>query len=152
MACARAHSMLKIRSEQIAAFKPVAEDGFVRRVAEHVRARHPRAVVRLPERLTVAGRLEDDALLALVRGGVARARRYGMEAESALAAFVVTMFLTAPNFDEHPLIRRVLADDKIPPDRKIDRLLQSVTARNLKVVKDTYNPAAWHEETGEGTP
>ena len=144
--------MLKIRSGQIEAFNPVAEADFVRRVAEHVRARHPRAAVRLPGRLTVAGRLEDATLLALVRGGVARARRYGVEAESALAAFVVTMFLTAPNFDEHPLIRRVLADDKITPDRKIDQLLQSITARNLKVVKDTYNPAAWNEETGGGTP
>jgi hypothetical protein len=142
--------MLKIRSEQMAAFKPVAEDGFVRRVAEHVGARHPRAVVRLPERQTVVARLEDETLRALVRGGVARARRYGMEAESALAAFVVTMFLTAPNFDEHPLIRRVLADDKIPPDGKIGQLLQSITAKNLKVVKDTYNPAAWQEETVEG--
>ncbi|HEX7175240.1 MAG TPA: hypothetical protein VF240_08155 [Pyrinomonadaceae bacterium] len=142
--------MLKIRSEQFEAFKPVAEDGFVRRLAEHVRARHPRVVVRLPERLTVAGRLDDETLRALVRGGVARARRYGMEAESALAAFVVTMFLTAPNFDEHPLIRRVLADDKIPPDGKIDQLLQSVTAKNLKVVKDTYNPAAWHEASEGG--
>lgn len=142
--------MLKIRSEQIEAFKPVAEDGFVRRVAEHVRARHPRAVVRLPERLTVAGRLEDDTLLALVRGGVARARRYGVEAKSAIAAFVVTMFLTAPNFDEHPLIRRVLADDKLSPDRKIDHLLQSITAMNLKVVRDAYDPAAWSEETGGG--
>jgi hypothetical protein len=144
--------MLKIRSEQMAAFKPVAEDGFVRRVAEHVRVRHPRAVVRLPERQTVVARLEDETLRALVRGGVARARRYGLEAESALAAFVVTMFLTAPNFDEHPLIRRVLADDKIPPDGKIGQLLQSVTAKNLKVVKDTYSPAAWQEETVEGAP
>ena len=144
--------MLKIRSEQIAAFKPVAEDGFVRRVAAHVRAKHPRVAVRLPERLTVAGRLEDETLHALVRGGVARARRYGMEAEAALAAFVVTMFLTAPNFDEHPLIRRVLADDKIPPDGKVGQLLQSVTAKNLQVVKDTYNPAAWYEEPRRNTP
>jgi hypothetical protein len=117
-----------------------------------LRAKHPRVVVRLPERATVVARLEDETMLALVRGGVARARRYGMEAESALAAFVVTMFLTAPNFDEHPLIRRVLADDKIQPDAKMGRLLQSVTARNLQVVKDTYDPAAWQEGTGRDTP
>ena len=142
--------MLKIRSEQIEAFKPVAEAAFLRRVAEHLMARHAGAVVRLSDRATTVKRLDDETLLTLVRGAVGRARGYGLRGESALAAFVVTMFLTSPNFDEHPLVRRALTDKNVPPDAKMARLLQTITAKNLKVVKDSYDPSAWQPEGAGG--
>jgi hypothetical protein len=142
--------MFKIRQEQFDVFKPVAEEAFTRRLASFVRERHPRAVVRLPDKTTAVRHLDDETLNGLVRVGIARARSYGLESESSLAAFVVTMFLMAPNFDAHPLVRRVLKDEKVKEDAKFNRLLQAVSAGNLKVVKDAYDPQAWRGEAEGG--
>lgn len=143
--------MLTIRQEQFDAFQPVADDSFARRLAEFLKSRHPRAVVRRPAaQASVVGRLGERELLELVRAGIARARRYGLRNESSLAAFVTLMFLTAPNFDEHPLVRRVLAGDQAPPESKMERLLSNVNADNLRVVKQAYDPDAWRRVEGAG--
>ena len=138
--------MLVIRQEQFDAFKPAADESFERRLAGHLGEKHPGAAVRLPARTTVLGRLDEATLRGLIRAGVARARGYGLTSESGIASYVVTMFLVAPNFDEHPLVRRALRDKKAPPDSRVDRMLESVTAQNLRAIRAGYRPEAWHEE------
>jgi hypothetical protein len=79
----------------------------------------------------------------MVRNGIARARRYGMNWESSLTAFVVLMFVAAPNFDEHPLIQRILRDDGAAPNERIDRLWEKTSEANWKTVEQDYDASAW---------
>ncbi|MGH9760485.1 MAG: hypothetical protein ACREDR_37500, partial [Blastocatellia bacterium] len=104
---------LKIRPEQVDAFQEVADAAFVRRVVEHLRERHPSAIVRISSGTVKVEQIQDDVIRKMVESGVARARGYGMTWESSIASFVVLMFLTAPNFDKHPLIERVLKDEQV---------------------------------------
>ena len=105
--------MLKIRREQFEVFQPVAEAAFVRRVVEHLRDNHADAVVQLPNEVILVKQIADERLRRLAKDAIARARGYGMDWESTVTAFVVLMFVAAPNFDEHPLIQRVLKDERV---------------------------------------
>ena len=136
--------MLKIRPEQIRAFQPVADAEFVERLAVHVRAEHADAPVFLPEGETTVGLLTDERLHEMVRRGVERARSYGITWESTLGAFVTIMFVAAPNFDEHPLIRRVLSDEKVDANARVERLWELTTEENWEVVAQNYDASAWH--------
>ncbi|MGH9900505.1 MAG: hypothetical protein ACRD68_01560 [Pyrinomonadaceae bacterium] len=138
--------MLTIREEQMRAFRPAADVVFAKRVATSVRANHGDASVRLPAGTFTVRRLPEETLRRLVRGGIARAREYELSHESALAAFVVLMFETAPNFDRHPVIRRILTDENVPPNSRVDRLLEEVTEQNWEAVKQSYDAGAWAPE------
>ncbi len=142
--------MLKIRSQQFEVFKPVADEAFARRVAEYLQQKHPNAAVRLPKGLSVVRRLPEKTLLEMIRGGVGRARKYDMTFESTLTAYVVVMFLAAPNFDAHPLIRRALTDEKVAPDSRIEHLWQRISGQNWETVKKNYDPGAWQLQSAGG--
>src|SRR5262249_34777664 len=105
--------MLKIRPEQMKAFQPVAESAFIRRVVEHLHDHHSGTVIQLPAEVVPLKQVSDEKLCAMVQAGIARARGYGMDWEASITAFVVTMFVAAPNFDKHPLIQRVLNDERV---------------------------------------
>lgn len=135
--------MLKIRPAQLQAFQQVAEAAFVGRVVAHLRAHHAGAVVRLPSGETTVAALPDDTLRELVAGGLTRARRYGIEWESNLTAFVVLMFTAAPNFDAHPIIQHVLTNPQTPPESRIDRLWEDTTEENWEAAEAAYDVNAW---------
>ena len=80
----------------------------------------------------------------MVRCGVGQARSYGMTWESSLAAFVVLMFEVAPNFEEHPLIRRVLQLPSVPPDSRIEELWKRTLDVHWQAARQNYDPDAWH--------
>ena len=141
--------MLKIRAEQFDAFKDVAEAAFVRRVAGHLRHKHGDALVQLPNQVCTVKQLPEDILIDMVRKGIARARGYDVIWESTLTAFVAIMFVAAPNFDEHPLIQRVLKDDAIPPESRIDQLWDRTTDQNWEAVAQNYDVDAWQREPKE---
>lgn len=131
---------MQIRAEQLEAFRPRADELLAARVVEHLRENHPEEV----------GRLPDDVLAEMVSNGLARARRYGLTLESSLTAFVVLMFVVAPNFDEHPLIRHVLTDESEPPDRRVDALAERISEANWEEAERRYDPGAWFPELSEG--
>ena len=135
--------MLKIRPSQFEAFRDVADAAFARRVAAHLRENNAEDVVKLPSGELALDELDDETLLRLVRAGVERARAYGMESESSLTAFVVLTFAVAPNFDAHPLIRRVLEDASIAPDLRLSELWGRTNEENWQAAADAYDPAAW---------
>ncbi len=135
--------MLTIRPEQMEAFKATAEAAFVRRVASYLRAKHGEVIVELPSATLAVKQISDERLCEIVRKGVERAREYGMTWESTLTAFVVLMFVTAPNFDDHPLIQRAMKDESIPPDSRIDQLWERTTDQNWEAVERSYDPQAW---------
>jgi non-ribosomal peptide synthetase component F len=138
------HSGLQIRSEQMKAFQPVADANFVKRLVAQLRDEHAETAVVLSDRASTVEKLPDEVLRELVAAGIARARTYGLSHESALAAFVAIMFEAAPNFDRHPLIQRLLNDEKTPPDARIDLLLEEATEENWQAVKKSYDPRSWN--------
>lgn len=141
--------MLTIRHEQIEAFREVAEAAFERRVAAYVREEHGEEPVALASGERALRELDEEALLRLVRRGIARARSHGMTWESTVTAFVVLMFTVAPNFDSHPLIRRALRDPSVEPDLRLEEIWDKVTAENWEAARASYDAAAW-DSAGEG--
>ncbi|HKP85579.1 MAG TPA: hypothetical protein VJZ26_05765 [Blastocatellia bacterium] len=141
--------MLKIRAEQFEVFQPVAESAFVRRVAEHLRDNHADVMVRLPNEVILVKQISDDRLRGMAKEGMARAREYGMDWESAVTAFVVLMFVAAPNFDKHPLIQRILRDERTPANSRIDQLWERTSEENWEAVRKNYDPTAWVADSKE---
>lgn len=125
------------------ALMPLADAAFVKRLEEHLREDYAETIVRHPGGESAVKSLPDALLSKMVRAGVARARAHGLENESDLAAFVALMFAAAPNFDEHPLLRRILTDDATEPARRIALLLEQTTEQNWEAVRQNYRPAAW---------
>src|SRR5262249_24020635 len=134
---------LRMRPEQMDVFRPVAEAAFVKRLADLLRARHGDAVVRRAEGTTPLKQLPDGVLRELVQRGIARAREYGLTWQSSLGGFVALRFVMAPNFDAHPLVRRVLRDGRIPADLRVDQLWRRTTRKTWEQVQERYDPRAW---------
>ena len=133
-----------MRAEQLEAFQSPAEAAFVARLVEHLRTHHAEAIVQLPEHSAAVKELPDEIIHEMVRNGIARAHLYGMHAEASLAAFVVIMFVVAPSFDRHPLIERILREESIPADSRIDQLWERTSEQNWDAVKETYDASAWN--------
>jgi hypothetical protein len=140
--------MLKIRPEQLEVFQPVAEAAFLRRVVEHLREHNPDAVIQLPNEVALVKQISEEKLHAMARTGIARAREYGMDWESSVTAFFVVMVVTAPNFDKHPLIQRILKDENMETNARIDQLWERTTEENWEAVKKNYDPQAWESDPG----
>jgi len=135
--------MLKIRPEQSEAFQPVAEAAFVAEVVDYLRKTRPQEVVRLPGGPTTIAEIPDEILSVMVRGGIARAREYGITWRSTLAGFVALMFISAPNFDDHPLLKRALLDNDTDPNSRLEKLIQDSTEQNWEAVRQAYDASAW---------
>jgi hypothetical protein len=135
--------MLRIRPEQVEVFQPAAEDAFERRVVEYLRENHADEIVVLPAGEHEVKDLDDETLLKMVRAGIARARSYDMTWESSITAFVVLMFIVAPNFDSHPLINRALRDDKVDPNSRVEEIWDHTTEANWDAARDSYDAGGW---------
>jgi hypothetical protein len=140
---------LIIRSQQVEAFQEQAEAGLVKKLAEYLRAYHADQIVKLPDGVTLVQYLPEQTFCGLIRQGIGRARRYGMTWEASLGAFVLLMFISAPNFDEHPLVQRILRDESVEPNARIDHLLQRASEQNWEAVEQYYAPAAWNQAPAE---
>lgn len=127
----------------------MAETAFERRVALYLREHHAAEVVTLPEGERAVEDLDDETLLRMARSGIARARAYGMSWESSITAFVVIMFVVAPNFDDHPLIRRTLEDEEVEPDLRVEQLWELTTEENWEAAARDYDPGRWEPASEE---
>ena len=135
--------MLTIRPEQLDAFQPQAKAAFINQLVDYLRREHADSTVQLPDRMSTVEEIPDETILEMVRNGIARARKYGISWESSIGAFVVLMFVTAPNFDEHPLIHRTLTDDSVEPNSRVDRMWERTTEENWEAVEQNYDANAW---------
>jgi hypothetical protein len=135
--------MLTIRREQFSVFDQVTEAAFIRRVVEHLAEEHSDTLVKTSVAESTLRELPGADLHEMVRRGVERARAYGLTWESSLTSFVVLMFVVAPNFDEHPLIKRVLQDNNVEPDLRIDRLWELTSEENWEAAAAGYDAGAW---------
>jgi hypothetical protein len=135
--------MLRIRREQYEVFKPVAEEVFLAEVIDYLKREYGDREVRLPESTTPIDAIPVEKLRAMVENGISRARSYGIQGKSSLLSFVVIMFLTAPNFDQHPLIKHILDSSDITAESRIEELWQRTVDQNWIVVRESYDPNFW---------
>lgn len=138
--------MLKIRAEQMKAFQDAADTAFIKKLATHLREKHGDTGVQLPSGTFLVFELPAETLETMIRTGIERAREYGFASEADLAGFVALMVETAPNFDNHPLLRRGLQDERVKLEERLQALLQHATEANWQVVKEEYDPSAWKVE------
>jgi hypothetical protein len=136
--------MLILRPEQLEAFWPAFEAAYTESISKHVAETHPDARVRvLDQRYTVAD-LPEGVLARMVRSGVARGHAYGLKDEASLREFVALMVTAAPNFDEYPPVREILADESIPVASRLERLREHISQKDWAMVKRYYDPEAWN--------
>ncbi|WP_437894475.1 hypothetical protein [Sorangium sp. So ce124] len=132
--------MLKIRDEQRRALAEAQEARFVEALGAHLREHHPDAVGGVPA----------PVMRRRIERGVARARSHGLTWESSIATFVALMFKIAPNFDEYPPIRAVLAARGRPPDERVGQLFERIRGEDWQRAMRRYDARAWGLDEGGG--
>ncbi len=140
--------MSQVRDEQMQVFQAEADVVFQNRLASEIRTRQADTVVRLPGATMAVRELPEATLREMVGDGIERARGYGMTSEAGLACFVVLMFVVAPNFDEHPAIKRRLTEEKIQPDARVQGLPKTVAEPDWEDARSRYEPGAWKVSQG----
>ncbi|MEK9149334.1 MAG: hypothetical protein AAB267_04735 [Candidatus Desantisbacteria bacterium] len=128
--------MLEIRKEQEDAFLLHDEEAFIDFIIEHLRNEHYDYVSDMPT----------STLHEMVCNGLVRARSHGLISAENLSAFVALMFVMAPNFDEHPVLQKILDDETIPVDQRLDRLLVDELNSCWEEVEENYDGDAWFPE------
>ena len=53
------------------------------------------------------------------------------------------MFEVAPNFDSHRLIKMLLNDQSIEPEKRLDELLKVLNEKNWETIRGEYDETAW---------
>jgi hypothetical protein len=132
-----------IRNAQMSILDQCAKAGFTKQLAAYIRDRHGSTVVRFPHGEVPVSAIPDSKLEAMVQSGVDRAGVYRISWRSALASFVVTMFVVAPNFDDDIRIHELLTDVDIEPDYRMDSVSEQVTGDHWNMLRQTYDSHAW---------
>lgn len=127
---------MKIKKNQMDAGLLADENCFIDFIAEHLKEESSDYVQHLP----------DDGLKEMIGSGLKRARRYGFAAAKDLNAFIVFMFETAPNFDEHPSINKIFTDENIPIEQRFDYMLENITDQEWEEAHQNYDENAWFSE------
>jgi hypothetical protein len=128
--------MIRISKDQMDRFLVHDEQAFIDFIAQHLREEIPELVDEFPA----------DSLRSLIASGLARARGHEFVRPEDLTAFVSIMFEIAPNFDEQPEIRKVLRDQSIPTDQRMDALFKKVSPEAWEEADLNYDAEAWYPE------
>ena len=108
-----------IRSEQLDAFTGFLDKAFQERVAAYLRRN-------LPEH--TAG-LDDEELYKRVDVWRARAARFGVTTQRAIAKWCFLAMVTSETFDEEPKLHEYLTDATPDPTTKINTLMDALYIR-----------------------
>lgn len=122
-----------VRNDQISALEIGPDRDFHRRAFRYVQLRYP----------GFQDALGDEPLRQMVTRGIARARTHGLTWESALVRFLELMFSLAPNFDELPAIRSKMRDESLPPEERLNVVIDKTTYEEWQAVCRNYDPMAW---------
>ena len=115
---------------------------FVDQIERFVRAHYDDRTVRLPLGSSAVRDLPRPQLREMIDRGVARAEAARVDDPHDQLAFVGMMFLKAPNFDEHLVVREALAamGDGLP---MMNAILARESEQLWREVDEAYDPAAW---------
>jgi hypothetical protein len=65
---------------------------------------------------------------------------------SSITAFATIMFEVAPNFDEYPLVRKILHDGDSNPDDAIFDLPELLTEEDWEEISELADQSVWKEQ------
>lgn len=136
--------MLIIRKEQFIVFKNHIESKFIDRIIEHLKTNFQNINIKLPYNINKIKEVSYNQLYNMVRDGIQRARNYGLTYQSSIACFIVLMFIVSPNFDQQSSIRKILENQNIPADNRIDHLLKATSEDDWKEARGNYNKNSWN--------
>lgn len=136
--------MFKISSERMNVFQPDAETAFVRRVMNYLKENHAETIVILPHDKISVSEFSNEILETLVRGGIKRGNDYGINWRSTLLSFVVLLFVTAPNFDEHPKPKSFFSAHQTIEDNDLEMLVEQMTDEDWAEVTANYDAEKWN--------
>jgi hypothetical protein len=128
--------MPKFTREQIDAMVAGDDEQLIRTVLAHQQREYNNLLNGIPE----------DIQIDMIRGGIAKARSYGLERAGNINAFVAIMFEIAPEFDRQPDIQRVLKDPAIAPADKIQALMDRVPAQAWEDAGKNISSQTWFPE------
>src|SRR5271169_3336409 len=97
-------------------FEEIQKQVFIDEVAREIREHHSQE----------CAKLNDQELRRTVADGLARAWHYGFRKKYSLSMFVQLLFLAGPDFYRYPPVRYLLTHPAIPPDDRIDKILESM--------------------------
>jgi hypothetical protein len=128
--------VLQIRERQNKAFLLANPEALVELVQQELRDTRPELVEGL----------DPLSFREMVVNAVARARRRGLTDPEDLAAFGVLAFVVAPNFDDHPRIRKALEQARGAPPPVFLRVVKSIPDEVWDDAAAGYDAAAWFSE------
>lgn len=96
-----------------------------------------------PAQTTLISDLSEFELREMVHASLLCALGHGVLQAATASAFIVTRFVAAPNFPEHPAVRAWLEDSRLTPDERVRQLVQRLTPRDWRDVRRSYRPSAW---------
>lgn len=127
--------MLTIRKEQFEVFERLALENFADDTVDFLLIEYPDAVEHLS-----AVELRERVGYAL-----ARAWGMGMRTDVALQDFTALIIMYGPRFDQYPAVRKILVDETIPPDDRINALTQELPRRIWDELAILVSNADWSE-------
>lgn len=100
------------------------------------------------ERPHLLNEINKKDVLCMITNTLVKAMRYGLNSRSDLAAFAMTCFEVAPNFDMHPEVREAFARVLGQSGPVWEQLISAVTAESWEKMKrsDFYDGRAWFSE------
>jgi hypothetical protein len=129
--------MLVVRNEQFEKIIKHSEEDFVNYLFGYVRNNHREA----------AQKRDDAALRKMIRGGIKRAASHHFELVEDTQNFIAKMFEVAPNFDEQPVIKAVLDDETLTPEKRLEKLKSPAVAPEIwEEARNHYDEKAWFPE------
>lgn len=124
---------MKIRNDQIEAFKTTADESLAESLLKDLRAEYADDV----------DGLDDETIRRRIHYGLGRARRYEITRDKSLAAFVLLMFVVTPHFDDYPDIQEVLQNEDIKTNMRIKWVLRNTTNEEWDKVKQHGRKSPW---------
>jgi len=135
--------VLIIRREQVEMFDTAAAVAFNAQIVSYLRSNHPETEVRLTTGTCFVQNIPEKQFQGLVNCGINRARKHNLEFASNQIAFVVLMFLVAPNFDKHPVIDSFFIEHSGIADYRFHRVWEDVSDSDWQIAKSIYDVEAW---------
>jgi hypothetical protein len=124
--------MFTLRDDHVRALRASFMETLAERCAAHLRTDVEWAV----------HAISDSILQRMVWASIRRAQGAGLRMDTAIIAYVHLAFVVAPNFDAHPLVRRVAATGVTPDDLPyvLGERLSPADWREVRTISD---PACW---------
>lgn len=135
--------VIVLRADQIYSLGEPNYAPLIEHVCRLLREAHGQVIVARPVGAAAIDDLTDALLHELVRRSLVCALGHGLGAVPVLSAFIVTRFVAAPNFTEHPAARAWLEDSRLGPDDRFRKLIERLEPRDWREIRRSYRAEGW---------